>query len=84
MTLWWNVAMLVVSLAISYLTRPRPARMPDQRPPGIGTVTAPTADPGREIPVIFGTRWITGPNVVWYGDLRTEPIEEIIDLQGKK
>jgi hypothetical protein len=34
----------------------------------------PTAEQDRPIPVIFGTVWITGPNVVWYGDLRTEGI----------
>lgn len=30
----------------------------------------PTAEEGRTIPLVIGTREISGPNVVWYGDLR--------------
>jgi hypothetical protein len=30
----------------------------------------PTAEIGKEIPVLFGTKKVTSPNVVWYGDLR--------------
>jgi hypothetical protein len=39
-------------------------------------ITAPTAEEGREIPVLFGTRDIKGPNVVWYGDLKTTAVKK--------
>ena len=69
----WNfVIQFVVSLAISYLTAPKPKSRP---PAGLGDVQAPTAEVGREIPVLFGTRDLDGPNVVWYGDLRTSAIK---------
>ena len=35
----------------------------------------PTVDEGREIPVVFGTKLVTGANVVWYGDLRSEEVK---------
>lgn len=38
-------------------------------------VKAPVAQIGKEIPVLFGTRDIEDPNVVWYGDLRTSPVK---------
>lgn len=43
---------------------------------GLSDFDVPTAIDGREIPVLFGTREISQPNVVWYGHLRTTPITE--------
>ena len=28
------------------------------------------------MPVVFGTVWLRSPNVLWYGDLRAEPIKK--------
>lgn len=70
---WWYAALFVVSLVISYATRPK---MEKPKPAGLNEISAPTAEVGREIPVLFGTRKITGPNVVWYGDLRTSPVKK--------
>jgi len=33
------------------------------------------ADLGSPIPVVFGTRWVSNPNVVWYGDLLSKPVK---------
>lgn len=71
--MWWYVAVFVVALAVSYAMRPKPQAPP---PAGLGDIQAPTAEEGREIPVLFGTRDIKGPNVVWYGDLRTVAIRK--------
>jgi hypothetical protein len=49
---------------------------PQPKPAGIGDFKVPTAEQDRTIPVVFGTVWITGPNVVWYGDLRSQPIKK--------
>lgn len=48
----------------------------DARPFGIKDFKVPIAVDGKEIPVLFGTREITQPNVVWYGDFKTSPITE--------
>lgn len=68
--MWWRIAFYVFTLALSYVLRPK---MPNNnaRPAGLGDFQVPTAEAGREIPVLFGTRVLKGPNVVWYGHLRT-------------
>lgn len=70
--MWVQVILWVVSAVLSYLLAPKPQ---NAKPAGLGDVNAPTAEEGREIPVLFGTRDFSGPNVVWYGDLRTTPIK---------
>ena len=71
--MWFLIAVFIVALVASYALMPKPQSQP---PPGIGSVTAPTAEEGREIPVLFGTRDMDGPNVVWYGDIKTVPIKK--------
>lgn len=70
--MWWLVAVFVATLVLAYAFMPKPQA---QKPPGMGEVTAPTAEVGREIPVLFGERDIEGPNVVWYGHIRLVPIK---------
>lgn len=41
-----------------------------------GKFEVPTAEDGRPIPWLFGTREIKSMNVEWYGDGRTEPIQK--------
>jgi hypothetical protein len=72
--MWPQVVLWVVSLVISYALRPKPPAGPG--PAGLEDIKAPTAEDGREIPVLFGTRDIKGANVVWYGDLKTVAIKE--------
>ena len=43
---------------------------------GLKDFDVPVATDGKEIPVLFGTREVTQPNVVWYGHLKTRPITE--------
>lgn len=62
-----------MSVIISAMLAPKP---PDARPAAIGDFDVPTAEQDRAIPVIFGRVWITGPNVVWYGDLKVVPIKK--------
>ena len=71
--MWWYIAVFVVALVVAYAMAPKPQSQP---PAGLGDIQAPTAEEGREIPVLFGTRRLKGPNVVWYGDLRTEAIRK--------
>jgi hypothetical protein len=71
---WPLVALWIATAVIAYAIRPKPKTTV----PTAATLEefqAPTAEDGREIPVLFGTREVAAPNVVWYGDLRTEPIK---------
>lgn len=70
--MWWYVALWVASMVVSIALAPKP-KTTKIKP---GEVEAPTAEEGREIPVLFGTRYINGPNVVWYGDIRAQPIRK--------
>lgn len=70
---WVYLAIIVASLVLSYALAPKP---PQPKQPEISDVDAPTAEEGKAIPVVFGTVWVTGPNVIWYGDLRTTPIKK--------
>lgn len=71
--MWAVVVALAVSLAISFALRPKVRSQP---PAGLDAIQAPTAEIGREIPVLFGRRRISGPNIVWYGDLNTVAIRK--------
>lgn len=66
---WWAVAFVGI-FAIAYASIPAP------QGPQAGTFEAPTAEEGRSIPILFGTRRIEAANVVWWGDLRTEAVKK--------
>lgn len=76
--MWQQLLWLVVSNLILSALAPRP---PAPKPASLYDVQAPTAEDGKEIPVIFGTCWVAGPNVLWYGDMSTEAIRR---CGGKK
>ena len=66
------VIVLVAALFISTALAPKP---PQPKPAALEDFDVPVAEEGRPIPVVFGTVTITGPNVMWYGDLRSTPIQ---------
>lgn len=68
--MFWFAVVFIVAFAVAYATMPKP------KGPELGTVESPTAEEGRSIPVLFGTRVIKSVNVVWYGDIRTEAIRK--------
>lgn len=70
---WVYASVFIAALVLSYALMPKPQTQP---PAGLGDIKAPTAEEGREIPVLFGTRDIESPNVVWYGHLRTVAIKK--------
>jgi len=77
----WNLILTWIATAvIAYALRPKP-KTSTPTPATIADFDVPTAEDGREIPVLFGTREVQGPNVVWYGDMRTEAIKAEV---GKK
>lgn len=70
------VIMMAVSYGVSALTRPKTKRAQAPTPAGLSAFTVPTAEEGRPMQVLFGKRYISGPNVLWYGNLKTLPVEK--------
>lgn len=62
----------LASSLVSIALRPKPDR---PQPGGLSDFEVPTADASRAIPVVFGTVKVTGPSVIWYGNLGTEPFQ---------
>ncbi len=78
----WNfIITWVVTTVLSALLAPRP-KVQDAKPGQIGNQEIPIASQDAPIPVLFGTRVIAGPNVVWYGDIQVRPIRK--SSGGKK
>lgn len=70
--MWWYIAVFIVALVVAYSAMPKPE---SRQPSAFEDIDAPTAEEGREIPVLFGTRLIEAPNLVWYGDFKSKPIQ---------
>lgn len=70
---WVYLIIFVVALVAAIALQPKPRTI---APAGISDIKAPTAEVGREIAVLFGTKDIDGPNVVWYGDLRYTAVKK--------
>lgn len=62
----------IVATLVSIALRPKPDK---PQPKGLSEFQIPTADASRAIPVIFGSVKVTGPNVIWYGNLGVEPFQ---------
>lgn len=69
---WWAIGLFVTSLVLTYLTAPKT----DNNGLEAGTLEVPDAEEGTAIPVLFGTRNITGTKIVWFGDLKTKAIKK--------
>ncbi|QIQ65298.1 hypothetical protein 19_00026 [Pseudomonas phage Epa19] len=70
---WVALVIAVIAIVVAYVMAPKPESRP---PAGLSEFQLPTAEVGREIPVLFGTRIIEGPNVVWYGHLKAVPVKK--------
>ncbi len=66
---WWTLLIYAVLFVVSEFLRPKP-KLENAKPAGLGDFQFPTATEDRVVPLIWGTIKISGPNVVWYGDLR--------------
>jgi hypothetical protein len=80
--MWQLILTWVITTVISSMLAPKP-KGPDNAQPGqIGDKDLPIASMEAPIPVLFGTRVLSGPNVVWYGDVQIRPIRK--SSGGKK
>jgi hypothetical protein len=70
--MWVQIAIWVAILIVGIALAPKPkVQTPAPgEPEGIAT-----AEAGAPIAVLFGTRLIATPNVVWWGDVATKPIK---------
>ena len=66
----YAVVMMVISAAISYLAAPRPER----NDAVVGKLDVPTAEAGKNIPVVFGDMLLKDSNVIDYFDPQTRAI----------
>ncbi len=72
----WNFLITwAVTTVISALLAPRP-KMQNAQPGQIGEKDIPMASRDAPIPVLFGTRVLSQPNVVWWGDVQVIPIRK--------
>lgn len=72
------VILMVLTTVASYLLTPKP-KTEAIRPKGLGDFEFPTATETRAVPIIWGTVDIRGPNVIWYGDLRTVNVKDKVN-----
>lgn len=68
-----QIIVWVITTVLSALLAPRP-KVQDATPGQIGDKDIPMASADAPIPVLFGTRVLSQPNVVWWGDVRVVPI----------
>ena len=71
--MWPQIAMFVISMAFTFLMRPKP---PKVKPPSANEVKAPQIGEGRPIGVAFGRPWIHRPTCIWYGNLSIVAIKK--------
>lgn len=72
---------LGAALVAGYVTAALAPKIEPPKPSTLDDFDVPTAEEGRPIPWVFGTVWLRGPNVLWYGDMRAVAIRE---KSGKK
>lgn len=70
-----TLALFAVAFALNEITA-RQTDVENARPSELGDFQIPTATEQRKIPILWGTARIKGPNIVWYGDLRQDPITQ--------
>lgn len=68
---WIYLIVMVVALVVAVALMPTPKSQP---PASLSDFNVPTAEDGREVVDVCGTVWIDDPNVIWYGDMWTQPV----------
>ena len=66
MVAWFIPLLIGLALnVVAYLLMPKPKQA---KPEAAKDMESPTAEAGREIPVVFGEMTIKSPNCLWFGD----------------
>jgi hypothetical protein len=69
--IYYEIAVLIVTAILSYALRPKQQTPP---PDTLSDVSVPTIEIGKPVGVAFGTVWVDDSNILWYGDLSSQPI----------
>jgi hypothetical protein len=69
--IYYEIAVLIVTAILSYALRPKPQTQP---PDTLSDVSVPTIEIGKPVAVAFGEVWVDDSNVLWFGDLSSQPI----------
>lgn len=69
--MWWNIAILAVTSLINSLTARRPQG--PQRPT-LSELEIPNSEEGQPVRIAFGTPYGNSPSIVWYDNLRLDPV----------
>jgi len=70
----WAFALLVLSYIITAVITPRPKPPADAVATMFKDINIPVADEGSAQAVVFGDCWTPDFQVIWYGNMKTEPI----------
>lgn len=70
---WDDLIYFAITILIEMALRPKP-KTENPVAANLDAVDAPVSQQGTPVPVTFGTVKLKSPNVVWYGDLRADPI----------
>lgn len=70
----WAV-FLIIFVVAAFAAMALAPKQATPKPASLEDFQLPTAEPGRPIPVVFGTVTVKSPNVVWYGDLASRPVK---------
>lgn len=71
--MWVALVIAVVASAYMYANMPKPEAQP---PATMSDVDVPTAEEGKSFTILFGTRVLKSPVVVWCGDFESQAIKE--------
>lgn len=71
--MWETLAIMALAGLAGQLLGPKP---PKPKPAAFEDFEVPTAEEGRPLPVVYGTVRMTGPNCLWYGDLKVKEITQ--------
>ena len=72
-------AIAIITLLFGLSKNKKPSSGPQGiKPAGLDEFQFPTAEEGRAIPIVFGTRFVGGSNVTWYANLSTKEIKELV------
>lgn len=69
--IYYEIAVLIVTLILSYALRPKQQNPP---PDTLSDVSVPTIEIGKPVGVAFGEVWVDDSNILWFGDLSSQPI----------
>lgn len=70
--MWVQVAILVVSMVLSYATRPKPRNVT----PSPGSVDTPVVEEGTSVRKVYGTVWVDDPQVLGFKRIGTDRIQK--------